>query len=375
MESALRQSERRLALAATAADLGLWSWNFSNQKIWATDRTRTMFGLTPDAVLTADAFLALIHADSRANVDAAIADAIAHRRHYACEFRIIRPDGDVRWISARGEPMFDESGTATTMTGIVHDITQRRTTELETLALRRDLAHAARVTLLGQLSSALAHELSQPLGAILRNAEAAELLLQEAVPDIEELRAIVTDIRRDDERAANVINRLRSLLKRRNLELVSIDLASLISEVVALVMQEALARDVRLHVDIPAPLPECLGDRVHLQQVLLNLIINAMDALHRAKPENRLIVIGAQRSGPHEMEVQVRDHGPGIPDAYLASLFEPFFTTKVEGMGMGLPVSKTIIDAHRGRIWAENHPGGGALFRFTISIAEDGNAA
>ena len=231
------------------------------------------------------------------------------------------------------------------------------------------MAHAGRVTVLGQLASALAHELSQPLGAILRNAEAAEIILQQPSPDLEELRAIVTDIHADDQRAGQVIDRLRSLLKRRSLDLQPVDLQGVIAEVLSLVQADAAARHVKLAYSAAPGLPLVLGDRIHLQQVLLNLLVNAMDALEGCAPGQRLVQVSVHRTDPSRVEVRVCDNGPGIPGESLPRLFEPFFTTKAKGMGLGLPVSKTIIEAHQGRLWAENRPEGGACFCFTLKVA------
>jgi two-component system, LuxR family, sensor kinase FixL len=251
----------------------------------------------------------------------------------------------------------------------MEDITEQRQAEMEAQEVRNNLAHAGRVTLLGQLASALAHELSQPLGAILRNAEAAEIMLQGPSPDLEELRAIVTDILRDDQRAGQVIERLRSLLKRRSLDPQSIELPGVIDEVLSLVQADAAARQVRLVCSAAPGLPRVLGDRIHLQQVLLNLLVNAMDALDGCRPDQRIIQVHAHLTDPAFVEVRVSDSGPGIPAEFLDRLFESFFTSKTNGMGLGLSVSRTIIEAHQGKIWAENRPEGGACFCFTAPVA------
>jgi C4-dicarboxylate-specific signal transduction histidine kinase len=248
------------------------------------------------------------------------------------------------------------------------DITTRRDSELESRELRDELAHSGRVSLLGQLASSIAHELSQPLGAILRNAEAAEILLQSDPPDLGELRAIVTDILADDHRAGQVIDRLRSLLKRRSLDLLPLDLDEVVGEVLAMVHTDAANRDVRLIWSPAQDLPPVLGDRVHLQQVLLNLLVNAMDALETVAPENRLIELAARKSDPFTVEINVIDNGPGIPPDKIGKVLEPFFTTKADGMGMGLAVSKTIVEAHHGKLWVENAAGGGASFKFTLRV-------
>ena len=248
----------------------------------------------------------------------------------------------------------------------------RRRLEREAAELRHGLTHAGRVTMLGQLASSLAHELNQPLGAILRNAEAAELFLQTDQPDIDELRAIVADIRKDDQRAGDVIDRLRALLKRRQLDPRPVLLSELVDEVVTLTRVDSVTRHVGVEIDVPRDLPLVRGDRIHLQQVLLNLLLNGMDALADVVDGERLLTVRARTAGAGFVEVAVSDNGHGIPAEKVGRLFEPFFTTKPQGMGLGLPISRTIIEAHGGRIWAENNAERGATFRFTLPVAKGG---
>ena len=277
----------------------------------------------------------------------------------------------VRWFEILVLPLRSETGGAV----IKHrDITGRRQAEAEAAELRHELTHASRVTMLGQLASSLAHELNQPLGAILRNAEAAELFLQSDAPDLDELRAIVTDIRKDDQRAGGVIERLRALLKRREFEPSPVSLEELVDEVVTLTRADSATRQIGIAFDLPRDLPLVRGDRIHLQQVLLNLFINGMDALAATTDDERSLTLRARRDGDGLVEVAVSDNGPGIPAEKLARLFEPFFTTKPQGLGIGLPISRTIIEAHGGRIWAENNAERGATFRFTLPVAEGGAA-
>jgi signal transduction histidine kinase len=240
----------------------------------------------------------------------------------------------------------------------------------EVMGLRGELAHVGRMTTLGQLASALAHELSQPLGAILRNAEAAELHLNSPSPDLTELRAIVSDIRKDDQRAGDVIERMRALIKRRTLAMNPLALDELLKGVISLVHSDARARHVALDCVVAAGLPLVSGDRVHLSQVLLNLIINSMDAMQTSKPDSKRVVIEARSREQGKVEVAVTDSGPGVPPEVINKVFEPFYTTKSEGLGMGLPISRTIIEAHGGRLWAERSAEGtGATFRFTLRPA------
>ncbi len=267
-------------------------------------------------------------------------------------FNVLKQNGSIFGISAFGK-----------------DVTEQKNAERAAHELRANLAHSGRVTVLGQLASSIAHELSQPLGAILRNTEAAELLLKMRPPDLEELRAIITDIHSDDQRASQVIDRLRSLLKHRSLEMEPLEPNDMIAEVLSLLQHNATARRVKLDHFATPGLPAVQGDRIHLQQVLLNLIVNAMDAVAGIPVDRRSIRVTTQRSGVQEIEIRVCDNGPGIPTEFLERLFDPFFTTKANGMGMGLAVSRTIVEAHKGKIRAENRPEGGACFSFTLPAA------
>lgn len=255
---------------------------------------------------------------------------------------------------------------AVTIAGLLAQRTQRRRAEAQILIQRTELAHVARVSTMGQLSSALAHELNQPLGAILRNAEAAELFLQRENPDLDEIRAILADIRQDDQRAGNVIDRMRSLLKRHSLESHPVDIAEMLTETVALTRSDAGSRQVNLTLEALDRLPVVPGDRVHLQQVMLNLILNAMDAMEGCPVAERQLTIRAGPAREGGIEIAVSDCGTGIPPDKMKLLFEPFFTTKPDGMGMGLAISRTIIEAHNGKIGAENNVGKGATFKFTL---------
>jgi signal transduction histidine kinase/ligand-binding sensor domain-containing protein len=241
--------------------------------------------------------------------------------------------------------------------------------ELEELERNRrhqaELTHFGRVSTMGQLASSLAHELNQPLGAILRNAEAAELFLKSSPPDIEEVRAILADIRHDDRRAGDVIDRMRALLKRREFQADQLDANALVAEVAALLRPDAEARKTRLVIEPSSSMAQVLGDRVQLQQVLLNLLLNAMDAMSDSPPPSRRVTVRV-RAMRDDVEISISDVGPGIRGEDLKRLFDPFFTTKANGLGMGLAISHTIIASHQGRITAENNENGGATFRFTL---------
>jgi PAS domain S-box-containing protein len=371
-EAGLRESEARMSLAAEAGDLGIWIWDLARKEIWGSDTWRTLFGFAATEHLDVDGVLHRLHPDDREALRQTHAMAVAGSNggRYQTEYRLMLPDGATRWISSRGRVEVDATGKPVLLRGIARDITARKQAEQETQLLQRQIAHAGRVSMMGQLATALAHEINQPLGAILRNAEAAELHLQRPSPDLDELREIIADIHKDDERAGQVIDRMRALLRRHTLETRRLDVGALVDDVVALVRADAEARQVKLDVDVPADLP-VQGDRVHLQQVLLNLILNGMDALNGAGVENRRVSVTARLEGGRAVEIAVGDGGPGIPADLLPRIFEPFFTTKPNGMGVGLAISRTIIEAHGGRIWVETKHGGGTAFRFTLPVAEE----
>ena len=375
-EAGLRESEARMSLAVDAADLGIWIRDLARNEIWASDKWRELFGFAPSVPLHFDAILKRLHPDDREGLRQvhAMPFAGADGGNYQIEYRLMLPDGATRWISSQGRVEFDATGQPILIRGAALDVTVRKQTEQETLVLRQEIAHAGRVSMMGQLASGLAHEINQPLASILRNAEAAELFLKHSSPDLDEIRAILSDIRSDDERAGQVIDRMRGLLKRRTLDTGPLDVGVLVDDVAALVRIDAATRQVKLDVDVPASLPHARGDRVQIQQVLLNLILNGMDALDGTRLEDRRVNVTARLDGARLIEIAVGDAGHGIPADQLARIFDPFFTTKPNGMGIGLAVSRTIVEAHSGRLWAENRNGGGAAFRFTLPIAEDSAA-
>ena len=370
-EADLRETEERMELAASAAELGMWVWDIERNEVWITDKGRALLGLKSSGDLDIERLRNAIHPEDRESVRVALENTLNTGAEYETKYRIVVPDGQVRWMVGRGRVEFNREGKPTRMRGVSLDITERHRVEHDLQQLQQEIAHVSRVSMMGQLASALAHEINQPLGAILRNAEAAELFIQHESPDLNEIRAILVDIRKDDQRASAVISRMRALLKGHSLETRAIEVDELIGEVAALARADAAARQVKLETNVSPGLPAVKVDRVHLEQVLLNLIINGMDALSETTPNDRRVSVGAQLAGPQSIEIAVSDNGSGIPPDKLADIFEPFFTTKPHGMGMGLPISRTIVEAHGGRLSAENCNGGGATFRFTLRAAKE----
>jgi signal transduction histidine kinase len=233
-----------------------------------------------------------------------------------------------------------------------------------------ELAHMNRRATVGELSASLAHELNQPLGSILTNAETAELIANSPSPDMAEIKEIMADIKRDDQRAAEIIRRLRNILKKAPSETRDLDLNEVVREVFDFLAVQAGARGVALS-NVPAQqMLQVHGDRIQIQQVILNLILNGMEAMADAPAGQRKIIGRLAQLDEAFAEISIYDFGPGISSADLEKVFDPFFTTKTEGMGMGLSIARTIVEAHGGRIWAENHAAGGAVFRLTLPLAK-----
>jgi two-component system sensor kinase FixL len=233
--------------------------------------------------------------------------------------------------------------------------------------LRQELAHIGRVSALGELTASLAHELNQPLTAILNNAEVAQQHLEADVIEVEKLRDIVNDIVADDKRAAGVIRRLRTMLKRGELEHVPLNVNDVVREVTELVRNDTILRDVPVRLDLAAEVPPVRGDRAQLQQVVLNLVLNGLEATRASKRLAQALIIRTSVDGK-EIVVSVEDSGTGIDMHDLDRLFQPLYTTKAEGLGMGLAIARTIVGAHGGEVRASNNAAGGATFEFTLPV-------
>jgi len=252
--------------------------------------------------------------------------------------------------------------------GLLHERHRRRLAEVESRQRLVELVHLNRHSTVGELTTSIAHELNQPLGSILTNAETAELLLKSSSPNLDEVREILADIRRDDQRASEVIRRLRSVLKKTPFEMRYIDLNETVRQVIGFVTAVAHGRDIALKCGTTSADLNVKGDAVQLQQVVLNLIINAMEAISEAEAKEREVSVTTNLSGT-SAEIRIGDTGPGIATGDLKNVFDPFFTTKSQGMGIGLAIVRTIIEAHHGQVSAENQSSGGALFTIRLPIA------
>lgn len=313
-------------------------------------------------------WLDALHPDDRQHTAAAWSRSVATQTNFSTEFRLRRHDGEFRWLSSRGVPVLAE-GTIREWVGACTDITERKRADEEVQRLREELGHVDRAARLGELTASLAHELNQPLAAILSNAQAARRFLASGAPDMEQFREILDDIIQDDKRAGSVIHRLRLMLQKRRQEPENFNVNDPIREVVQLLHSEAVGRNAAVTMELASGLPAVWAGRVELQQVMMNLIINALDAVKDVPPDRRQILIRTSLNGD-AIVVAVRDRGCGIPSAETKGIFEPFFTTKPTGLGMGLAICRRMIQAHGGRIWAENNEDGGATISFTLPLTQ-----
>src|SRR5438309_888541 len=365
----LKITEKRLTLTADSAGVGLWEWDLDKNEIWVTPTRRAQLGFRVSGKITFEDLISRWHPDDREQVRLALKEAVEEGRDYDVEFRIALADGIVRWVESRGHVEVDKHGKPRRLLGISMDITARKQAEMEAARQRQDLAHFARVTTLGELSCSLAHELTHPLTAILSNAQAAQRFLARDDADLDEVREILNDIVTQDQRAGEVIHRLRLLLKKGEPQkhCDDVDLNEVVRDVLKLMRNDLINQNVTVDTDLAQNLPRVTGDRVQLQQVLLNLVLNACEAIADYDSSERQLLI-ASKSENGAVGVSVTDRGRGIPEGKLEQVFERFFTTKQEGMGLGLSICRTIINEHRGEIWGTNNAHCGATFHLSLPI-------
>ncbi len=367
-EKELRESERRFAIAVEATNLGIWVRDLEHDRTWASDNLRGLLGLTPSESVDGDAVLERIHPEDRSAVVRQLRAALNGSSAGESEFRIEQPGARQRWVTAIWRIEFSADRKPVFIRAVLLDSTARKQAELDIRQKQREVAHLSRVTMLGALSGSLAHELNQPLTSILSNAQAAQRFLSRKPVDLEELRAIMQDIVDEDKRAGEVIRRLRRLLSTGETQLQAVPVNELVSEVIKLLHSDLVNQGVQIVRDLAPDLPHVVADQVQIQQVLINLVMNAVDAMQGApRAERRLIVRTGLADSGHVM-VSVIDNGSGIAPEHLERLFEPFYTSKAQGMGLGLSICRTLVGACGGRLWGVNNPGEGATFQFTLPI-------
>jgi len=366
----LRDSEARLEEAQRIAHLGYWDRDLDTDHITWSDEAYRIFGLPPqEHPITLSQMQERIHPEDRETRARASMEAVRGGPRYDLDYRVVRPSGEVRFVHSQGNLTRDESGRPRHMFGTVQDITERKLTQESLREAQAELAHLARVATVGELAASLAHELSQPLAAISTNASACLRWLGHDRPDLVEVTEAVRRIIRDGNRAGEVIVHTRALLKKSGGKRSPFDLADAFREILALVWPELSRHRIVVHQLLDEDLPPLLGARVQLQQVALNLIMNAIDAMADVSVRSRELAIRAQRhecNGREGVLVAVEDTGVGLAQETLERVFDPFYTTKEHGLGMGLSICRSIIEAHGGRLWATPNAGPGATFEFVI---------
>ena len=368
-ERALHEFEERVALAAEAAHLGAWELNIKTNKLWLSDKARELFQFPPNVPITIDTFHARTHPEDRAVRDAAFQKAVEMRGGYEIEYQTVLPDKKVRWIHDRAQFVTDDEGALNNLLGVSMDVTERKQAEEQARKSRDDIDRLTRISLLGEMTASIAHELNQPLSAIVSNANAAQRFLQKGQLNAQTMEEILEDVGADARRAHDVIQHIRNTIKKGAAVRERINLNKVIDHVARSIRPDARIYSCEIQTSLDPSLPEVEGDPVQIQQVLINLVSNAFDAMSQSPAKERKVEIKTERNGDGTVCVSVRDHGVGIRENARERLFEQFFTTKDDGLGMGLAIVRSIIEAHGGRISAENVDDGGARFRFSLPLA------
>jgi PAS domain S-box-containing protein len=367
-EQALSESEenfRRLVetTAAVIWQADIESWMFT----YVGPQAVKLLGYPLEQWYEKDFWVSHIHPDDRQRAVDTCLTMTRTAEEFEFDYRMINVSGEAVWVHDIVNCQH-QNGKPKQLRGLMLDITERKRVEAELQEQRAELAHVARVSVMGELAASLAHELYQPLTAILSNAQAALRFMASKPVNLEEVREILNDIVKDNSRASDVIRRMRALVKKEELEFATLDLASLIRDVVVLLHSDAILQNVTVVLELDDRVRSVRGDKVQLQQVVLNLLLNAFDAMKECPVSEREVKLEMELYGANLIRVAVSDSGTGLSGDKLDKIFEPFYTTKREGLGMGLSISRSIIEAHGGRLWAENNPNRGATFYFTVPV-------
>jgi PAS domain S-box-containing protein len=356
----LREREARISLAAESADLAFWILYPEQNTAWMSEKGRLIYGFDSNLPLTCDLILSRVHPDERAAVKAAYDRSCALSGTFESEHRLRLPYGKTRWVIMRGRCLKDEEGNLVETIGVTLDVSAQKQADLQLQHQREEMAHRNRVSLMGEMTASFAHELNQPLTAIANNASAARRFLQRGNIDPVLLQQLLQDMVADSQRAGEVIRGIRSLVRKETSAHTLLNLNEVIADTVRLVSTDVLSRESVVTTELDPQLPQVSATLVQIQQILLNLIINALDAMEGLPPIERRIIISTRSDKGDVVEVSVRDFGTGLPKDRPDKVFDHFFSTKQKGMGMGLTIVRSIIEAHGGTIVAEDAPERGA---------------
>jgi PAS domain S-box-containing protein len=362
----LRDRDARIKLAAESADLAFWVLYPDQNTAWMSERGRIIYGFDSKLPLNRDLLCSRVHADERDAVHAAFDKACASHGTIESEHRLVLPYGKTRWVIVRGRCLEDEHRNLVELIGVTIDVSAQKKADLQLQIQREEMAHLNRVALMGEMTASVAHELNQPLTAIANNASAARRFLERGTMDPALLQQLLQDMVSDSQRAGEVIRGIRSLVRKDKSVRAVLDLNGVITDTIRLVSSDVLMRESVIVTELEENLPRVEATPVQIQQVLLNLIMNALDAIEPLPPAERRIIVTSRAFNAETVEVSVRDFGTGLPDNHPEKVFDHFFSTKQQGMGMGLTIVRSIIESHDGMISAENAPERGARFFFRL---------
>jgi signal transduction histidine kinase len=358
-QEVLRERDARISVAAESADLAFWVL-YPEGDAWMSDKGRRIYGFDSNLPLTCDLILSRVHPDERAAVKADYDRSCSLHGAFESEHRLLLPYGKTRWVIMRGRCLRDEHGNLLETIGVTLDVSAQKQAALQVQVQREEMAHRNRVALMGEMTASFAHELNQPLTAIANNASAARRFLERGNIDVELLRELLHSMVADSQRAGEVMRGIRSLVRKEVSEQTLLNLNAIISDTVRLVSSDVLNRESVVTTELDPHVPGVQGTLVQIQQVLLNLIINALDAMETLPPAERRVVVSTRSDKGDVAEFTVRDFGTGLPKDRPDKVFDHFFSTKQKGMGMGLAIVRSIIESHGGTITGENAPDRGA---------------
>jgi PAS domain S-box-containing protein len=371
-EEKLRQSEAYLAEAQKLTHTGSWVWDVAERRaVHLSEQWYRIYGFDlEEGMVTWEKREERIHPDDRAAQRQAIERAISEKSDYEVEYRLLLPGGAVRHLHSVGHPVLDASGNLVQFVGSSTDTTERRQAEEALRQAQADLARISRITTMGELTASLAHEVNQPIAAAVTDANTCLRWLKQDQPDLGEAREAASRMVRDAARATEIISRIRSLFKKGTPLGELIDVNEIIRGMATLLHSEAARHSISMRTELGEGLPQIMGDRVQLQQVLMNLMINAIEAMKDVDGPRELS-IKSQSTGDGQLTISVSDTGVGLPSGQADQIFDSFFTTKRDGTGMGLRISRSIVESHGGRLWPADNLPGGASFQFTLPTKAD----
>ena len=370
IDGELRRGEMYLAEAQRLSQTGSFGWSVSSGEIFWSEESFRIFGYDKTPSVTLDMILQRVHPEDRALVRGTIERASSEGKDFDYEYRLLMPDGSVKHVHVVAHAVRDHVSQLEFI-GALMDVTAAKQAGEALHKTQAELAHVTRVTTLGELTASIAHEVNQPLAAVVTNAEACLRWLGREAPNLDEARRAVEWIVKDGNRAAEVIRHIRALTNKTDTQKAPLDINDVINEVIVLVQRELLRQRVSLRTELAPALPAVLADRVQLQQVIINLVMNGIEAMQPVTGRPRQLVIRSDHDEARQVLVAVEDCGVGISAENAERLFNAFFTTRSGGMGMGLAICRSIIEVHGGRISAANNAGPGATFQFTLPAHQE----